>query len=515
MRTSIHSPQPAVESGRTARSDHGFSLVEILITVAIMGMVATSISLIMTTVFSVAPGINGRVDDTRSHSGLVAYMPEDVNSTPPGNFDFDSTRDSGCTDAGLGVNLVHMTWTEDTGTPTTYMASYRYIDDGSGYQIYRFACQSGDTTTQVRPMTATLPDIDESTWTQGADPVRISQTFNADGVVNGLTLSLDLASGSSVDFEMRTNNPAETLSPLSSTTPTTVVPGNAPPTAAAVAVTTTASDPVTVALPASDPDGDGLVVAVGTLPAGWTDAISGLDLTLTPPGSDAPGFVATVDYSVTDPSGATASSTVTVEIVAAASANNAPTASPVNTTGSTGATTVVNLADYTSDADSDPLTVTWTPEVAPGLDISVTGMEMSITPDGTVTSPAPFDYTVTDPSGASASSTVEISVTGCVVTGLSPATTSVELKKNGRLSTDVSYDVTYTGPCTDLVLEYDNTLDDGSYDPAFLSFGEGTTVTVQGHPRGLTWSPGLHVMTLRDGLAGSAILTSDLELTEK
>lgn len=509
MSISPPSQKQANNSRCAARSDGGFSLIEILVTITIMGIVATSLSLIITTVLTVSPGVESRNDDSRSLLGLVTYMPEDVNSTPAGNFDFDPSRDSGCSDPGDGVNLVHMTWSEDDGTLTEYMASYRFVDNGSGYRIYRFACESGGTSTRVRPMSSNLPDIDESTWTQGDSPVYIDETVDGDGVVNGLTLSIDTVSGSSVDFEMRTNNPAETLSPLTPTTPTTVVPGNGEPSAGPVSVITTKADPVTFNLPVSDPDGDGLVVTLGDLPTGWTQNLSGLTLTLDPKSSNESPFTATIPYSAADPDGSTASSTITVEIVADSAANTAPTASPVITTGSTGAATLVNLP--VEDVDADPLTVTWS-GADPSLDISVTDTVMSITPDGSVSSPAPFTYTVTDPSGASASSSIEIVVTTCVVTGLTPASPSVALRKNGRLEESVDFEVTYTGPCTDLILEYDNNLADG-YDPIFESFGSGTGVSLQGQKKGLTWSPGDHVMTLKDGQFGSAILTSTLKVT--
>lgn len=497
---------------RSTRPDAGFTLLEGLITITLMGVLAVSLSAVITTVLRTAPGAEGRDDDARSLLGLITYMPEDVNSTPAGNFDGDQNKASGCSDPGGGVNLIHMTWEENIGgSITTYLASYRYIDNGDGYKIYRFSCEQGDPTTLVRGMSAELPPIDESTWVTGDSPIIIAETLNSDGDINGLTLEIQTLSGGSLDFEMRTNNLNEVLPPVVFTPSGPISPTNAGPTAANVTTSTTKGDPVTFSLPASDPDGDGMIVTLGAIPPGWTRSLSGLTLTLDPKNSHPIGFIATIPYSVADPGGLTASATISLEIVAALATNNPPTAGAVVTTGVAGAATLINLP--VNDPDADPLTVTWS-GAHPSLSISATGTTMSITSDGSTSSPGPFNYTVTDPSGATATNTIQIGITTCNVTGLTPANPSVQLKTNGRLKNSVTFTVTYSGPCSDLILEYDNNLDDGSYDPTFLSFGAGTTVTVQGHPGGLNWSLGTHVMTLRDGIGNpAALFTSSLEVT--
>lgn len=486
-------------------------MLEALITITLMGVLTVSLSAVITTVLRTSPAAEGRDDDARSLLGLITYMPEDVNSTPAGGFDRDPNRASGCSDPGTGVNLAHMTWYEDIGGGTTYLASYRYIDDGSGYKIYRFSCEQGDPTTLIRGMSAELPPIDESTWVAGDAPIIIAETVNSDGDINGLTIEIQTLSGGSLDFEMRTNNLNEVLPPVVFTPAGPVDPGNVGPSAADVSVSTTRGDAVTFALPASDPDGDGLIVTLDTLPAVWSRSLSGLTLTLDPKNSNAEGYIATIPYSVADPGGLTASATITVEIVAVLNVNGPPTADPVVETGVAGTATFIPLP--VTDPDSDELTVTWSGE-DPSLTISVTDTTMSITSDGSIAFPAPFTYTVTDPDGATASNTIVIGFTTCAVTGLTPSYEAVDLRPNSRLDNDVTFNVTYTGPCSDLVLEYDNDLDDGSYDPTFLSFGAGTSVTVQGHPGGLNWSLGPHAMTLRDGIGNPvALFTASLEVS--
>ncbi|MGA1074908.1 MAG: hypothetical protein ACO307_07205 [Ilumatobacteraceae bacterium] len=80
--------------------------------------------------------------------------------------------------------------------------------------------------------------------------------------------------------------------------------------------------------------------------------------------------------------------------------------------------------------------------------------------------------------------------------------------------------MTAIGACTDLVLEFDPDLFDGTYDPQWLSFGpggsSGTTtavVTIAGQPAGVPWSDGSHTLTIRNGIGATALAMSELVVT--
>ena len=84
-----------------------------------------------------------------------------------------------------------------------------------------------------------------------------------------------------------------------------------------------ATDPgvsVGVNLPVFDPNGDQLTVTLGTLPDGWNAQVvtvdagtTAVDVEITPPAGASPG-IATIAYTVTDPSGASATSTIDVDV---------------------------------------------------------------------------------------------------------------------------------------------------------------------------------------------------------
>ncbi len=105
-----------------------------------------------------------------------------------------------------------------------------------------------------------------------------------------------------------------------------------------------------------------------------------------------------LNYLVRDDGGLTDSSTVSILY------NQAPTAGPTD----------VNMAQFTvtaplnaSDPDLDPL-ITTCDNSTPGVTVSSNGIDLTITIDDTVVSGVSFDCRVTDPYGASATSTVTL-----------------------------------------------------------------------------------------------------------
>ncbi len=119
-----------------------------------------------------------------------------------------------------------------------------------------------------------------------------------------------------------------------------------------------------------------------------------------------------------------------------------------------------------------------------------------------------------DGRGGVATGTVNLSVVVCNVTSLTPMAMTVPLQGgNHKLSSNVTYTVAYTGPCTNLVLVFDHDGLAGTPDNV-LSFAATTSVTVNGpsRPQKLVARP--HNMYLRNGVTGAnlrtAVLTTDV-----
>ena len=155
-----------------------------------------------------------------------------------------------------------------------------------------------------------------------------------------------------------------------------------------------------------DIDRDPLVVASVTQPAhGSATIVSAHEVRYTPAanfhGSDS------FTYSVADPSGATASATVTLSIT---SVNDAPVAVADSATVDQDTSATIDVVANDSDPDHDPLTVTSATAPGHGTAVVVDATHVVYTPAANYRGPDSFSYTISDGNGGEASAAVAISV---------------------------------------------------------------------------------------------------------
>ncbi|WP_223670496.1 Ig-like domain-containing protein [Kangiella shandongensis] len=173
---------------------------------------------------------------------------------------------------------------------------------------------------------------------------------------------------------------------------------NDTPTANDMSVSTKTETSVSGSFDASDVDNDELSYQY-TNPSNGSLNVSGSEFTYTPD-SDFSGEDS-FDYTVTDPSGASATATVSISVT-----NNAPTANNVSLT--TKVDSSVSGTFNATDPDGDELAVEYTSPSSGTLNVS--GTSFTYTPDSGFSGKDTFQYTVTDPYGESATATVNISV---------------------------------------------------------------------------------------------------------
>lgn len=156
----------------------------------------------------------------------------------------------------------------------------------------------------------------------------------------------------------------------------------------------------------SDPDGDTLTVSAVTQPGNGAVSNNGDNVSYTP----LPDFVGTdtFSYTISDPSGDTASATVTVTVV---STNAPPVANDDAVSTDDGISVSINVLANDSDPDGDPLTISSNGSAMNGTVVDNGDGTLTYTPDAGFVGSDSFTYTVSDPDGLSDTASVTIDVT--------------------------------------------------------------------------------------------------------
>jgi len=204
--------------------DNGFTLIEVLIVISMMGVLSATLATVFTVIVRTTPDANARVTDARSLKGLVTWIPQDMDATPPGGFD-DSHSAWSCAGAAPSdsYNVVAMSWDEQGDTSTQFYASYRYELDGSEWVMARYACQDGGPASRIN-MTSELPtwnDSDPPAWVEMCSAqldAASGECDSADEVadpttqpVESMKVTLTLLDGTLYTIDAAAKNPDENL----------------------------------------------------------------------------------------------------------------------------------------------------------------------------------------------------------------------------------------------------------------------------------------------------------------
>ncbi|GGY69423.1 hypothetical protein GCM10011613_12200 [Cellvibrio zantedeschiae] len=192
---------------------------------------------------------------------------------------------------------------------------------------------------------------------------------------------------------------------------------NSAPAAVNDTATTVENTAITVAVRSNDTDPDGDTLTVSGVTQGANGSVVIDAVTGNPIYTPNAGFTGndTFSYTINDGNGHTSTATVSVTVNAAAPANSAPTAT--NDTSSTTQDTAVTVAVRSNDTDpdGDTLTVSGVTQGANGSVVidGVTGNPI-YTPNTGFTGTDVFSYTVRDPSGATSTANVTVTVNAVV-----------------------------------------------------------------------------------------------------
>lgn len=150
-------------SARRSR-DAGVTLVELLISIVILGLIMGSIGLLLITFLRNEAPTSQRMTTPRFGQALSQFFPSDVQGADPAAVDVTGSRASGCS-TSPGTNVL---WLQSSVEGTTTYTSYRLEQVGARLRLLRITCSAANpaATTSVQSLAGDLP----STSTAVATP---------------------------------------------------------------------------------------------------------------------------------------------------------------------------------------------------------------------------------------------------------------------------------------------------------------------------------------------------------
>lgn len=198
--------------GRHVRRDGGFTLIELLMVVTMIGIIASAIAVSFTVIVRTSPQTEIRIDDARSTRGLATWLSHDTTSAPgfipeqpQGGIDVTQAATPDNNDCGgAGSNILHLQWAENGYADRTFVANYRYVDDGVEGRVVRYTCSR----VGAGPFTGTSEQKLTSGLASGVSPVA-TPVMGGPGEATSIDFGLTALSGETVLVQTGSRNPTE------------------------------------------------------------------------------------------------------------------------------------------------------------------------------------------------------------------------------------------------------------------------------------------------------------------
>jgi hypothetical protein len=250
-------------------------------------------------------------------------------------------------------------------------------------------------------LAGTDADLDTLSYTVATNPTNGVLT----GTVPNLTYTPNLNYNGSDSFTFTVNDGTDTSAPATVTISVASI-NDAPVLGALSDVTVNELSVVNFTASANDVDGDSITYSLSGAPAGATINPTTGEFSWTPSEAQGTGASYTFDVVANDGKGGTDTKTVTLTVN---EVNSAPTASAVSVTTQLNTAKTITLVGLDSDIPAQTLVYAISTNPTNGVLGSVSGNQVTYTPNGSFTGTDTFTYEVFD--GVATSSTATVTVT--------------------------------------------------------------------------------------------------------
>lgn len=139
---------------RAKNEEGGFTLIELVITVAILGIISGGISAMLISSLKSQAASQKLLDSTTAQQQLAYWLPADMQSFGSGAGDIDTVAATGTAFCGgtavPGTRVLHLAWSDAAGATTKNFSADYAVSVVSGVKMLtRYACIEGVAATQV------------------------------------------------------------------------------------------------------------------------------------------------------------------------------------------------------------------------------------------------------------------------------------------------------------------------------------------------------------------------------
>ncbi len=179
------------------------TLVELLITVTILGIVMTSLSAAMIVILRSERPIKDHLSESKDITFLQAWIPNDLASASSRNIDPLYQPSSRTTLPGTNVLTLDRADISTSGITTNYIVSYRYVSVGDEWQLQRYEIRNVGLATQTITKVGVAHQLASPppTWNPTQSPVHaVSVTSRNQVVLRPIGEDVQVTFGSSEEF---------------------------------------------------------------------------------------------------------------------------------------------------------------------------------------------------------------------------------------------------------------------------------------------------------------------------